>query len=117
MRQTLIKKCDIFIDQLILGSYGMATMEALTYGKPVLCFMKDSVRNNEFPENLPIINSNPLTVYQNLKILLDNPTIRYETGGKSREYALAFHDINKVMPRLTGVYYKEVQKKISKHYK
>jgi glycosyltransferase involved in cell wall biosynthesis len=99
-----IKKCDIFIDQLILGSYGMATMEALSYGKPVMCFIKESVLTNEFPNDIPIINTNPKTIISVLKKYLDDSHLRNKCGKKSREFAKKYHDTKSVIPQLIETY-------------
>jgi hypothetical protein len=103
-----IKSCDIFIDQLILGSYGMATMEALAYGKPVFCFMKESVLKNEFPVDIPIVNANPDNLVKILSIYLDSAALRNSTGINSRKYAENYHDAKNVIPLILDVYKKEI---------
>jgi len=55
--QDEIKKADIVIDQLILGEFGLITIEALAQGKPVVCFVRDAVRCG-YPWN-PIAYSTP----------------------------------------------------------
>lgn len=99
-----IQKCDIFIDQLILGSYGMATMEALASGKVVVCYMKPNVKNNEFPPELPIVNANPDNIFQTLKPLLVDASLRNNLGQESYNYALKYHSIKNVIPELIKTY-------------
>lgn len=99
----LIGKADIFIDQLVLGSYGMATMEAFAMGKPVVCYMKPSVLSC-FPGTSPVVNANPETIYETLEYLLTNPSLRYKIGVESRSYAEKFHNIDAVLDRLITIY-------------
>ncbi|MBL7915294.1 MAG: glycosyltransferase [Bacteroidia bacterium] len=99
-----IKKCDLYIDQLISGNYGMAAMEAMAFGKPVISFMKDSVLINEFPNDCPIINANPSNIESVIQTILSNKSILIETGVKSRNYILKYHEINNVIPILLDTY-------------
>lgn len=99
-----VKKCDVFIDQLILGSYGMATMEALAFGKPVFCYMKEKMTINEFPYDIPIVNTNPDNIFKNLELFLLDSILRNTTGIKSRRYAEKYHNIKIVIPSLINIY-------------
>lgn len=99
-----IKKCDLYIDQLISGNYGMAAMEAMAFGKPVISYMKDSVLINEFPNDCPIVNANPSNIESVIQTILSNKSILIETGVKSRNYILKYHEINNVIPILLDTY-------------
>jgi glycosyltransferase involved in cell wall biosynthesis len=102
-----IQRCDIFVDQIILGSYGMAAMEAFAFAKPVVCFMKPSVLNC-FPQNSPVINANPDTIKDVLRNLLMNASYRNEAGKYSREYAEKYHDIDANIGELIQIYSKAI---------
>ncbi|MCU0441499.1 MAG: glycosyltransferase [Bacteroidia bacterium] len=106
-----IQSCDLFIDQLIIGSYGMATMEALASGKPVICYLKPSVTKYELPLDCPIINANPDTLETVLRQLLINTKQLSVVGNESRNYALKYHDINQALPQLIEVYNKAIATK------
>lgn len=106
-----IRRSDIFIDQLILGSYGMATMEAFAFGKPVLCYMKPSVTGC-FPGTSPIINANPDTVYERIENLLLHPELRTAKGTESRKYAETYHNIDSVLDPLIHIYEETIRKKM-----
>ncbi len=83
---------DIVIDQLLLGWYGKLSLEAMALGKPTVCFINEEIVSQiSFARNLPIVNSNPLTLYQDLKSLLDNPKLISEIGTKSRAYVKSTH--------------------------
>jgi hypothetical protein len=110
-RQEAMKKvqeCDIFIDQLFLGSHGLSSCEAMSFGKPVLCYIMPEVYENGLPRACPIVNVNIHTIRDELKRFLTDKNLREETGKRSREYALKHHDADKVALDLLAIY-KEVQ--------
>ncbi|MEP7265532.1 MAG: glycosyltransferase [Bacteroidota bacterium] len=107
----LISSCDIFIDQLISGSYGMATMEALTMGKPVICFLKESVLKNELPADIPIVNGNPDNIKSKIEILLNDAGLRIELGEKGKTYIEKYHNVKKVAADLEKIYYSAIVNK------
>ncbi len=51
------KSCDIVIDQMVVGWYGMQSLEALYAGCSVLCFIEDKYRSFASPD-FPIIHCN-----------------------------------------------------------
>lgn len=97
------KKADIIIDQLILGSYGIFACEAMALGKPVVCYIQESLIQT-YPKNLPIINANPNTIQNVLENLLIDGNYRHEAGIKSREFAQDYHDIQVVATKLINIY-------------
>lgn len=105
-----IRKCDLYIDQLISGNYGMAAMEAMSFGKPVISFMKDTVSKKEFPAECPIINANPSTIESVLHTVLSSNSLLTENGKNSRNYILKYHEINSVIPKLIDTYTNIIRK-------
>lgn len=106
-----IKKCDIFIDQLLLGSNGMASCEALSMGRPVLCHIMDPVYQNGLPSDCPIVSTNAYTIKENLRRLLESPELREELGAKGRQYALKYLDVDVKAKELVGFYKELILKK------
>ncbi|MBK9109789.1 MAG: glycosyltransferase [Saprospiraceae bacterium] len=98
-----VRKCDLFIDQLITGSHGTAAVEAMAMGKPVLCYINPVVGQN-YSEDLPILNANPDTIQDVLQDLLDHPVKRNEIGRKSRLYVEKYHDDEKNAANLYALY-------------
>jgi hypothetical protein len=85
-------QADIIVDQLIYGSWGSTTIEALALGKPTICYLRPAWKNyflSCYPEysDLPIINSSPETFYADLRRLLDNKQLREDLSKRSREFA------------------------------
>ncbi len=99
----LIQKADIFLDQFVLGSYGMASLEAMAFGKPVVCYIKPSMVN-KYPPDLPIVNANQDNLAEVLKPLIEDGKLRYEFGRQSRAYVEKYHDAAKLAHQLVGIY-------------
>ena len=82
---------DIVFDQLIIGWYAMTALEAMSFGKPVICYLRDDLLDLYESEELiekdeiPIINSN----YKNInktKKLLDNKEEIENLGRLGRKF-------------------------------
>src|SRR4030095_13100382 len=74
-----INECDIFIDQMIWGEHGMASLEAIVMGKPVLCY-----KNHDKP--VGIIPCKPEEIQEKLNYFINNPNQIVEEGKKAREW-------------------------------
>lgn len=96
------KNADIVIDQILCGSYGLLSVEAMAYGKPVIAFIRPdlALRMND----LPICSANPDTIYDVLGELLRNPQKRLELGQAGRTFVENHHDSAKVAQHLLNVY-------------
>lgn len=98
----LYKSCDIFVDQLLSGWYGTASIEAMAFGKPVVCFLRESYRDYcDYYDSIPIINASPDTIYSTLKDMICNPAMLMEAAVASRSFVEEFHSECYVLPRLT----------------
>ena len=107
----LMSECDIFIDQLILGSYGLASIEAMSFGKPVICFIMPEVYEAGLPGECPIINANPDNLLNSLELIISNGHMRNEIGKKGRLFVEQYHDVDVVSRELINHY----SKKLIKH--
>lgn len=106
----IIQKADIFLDQFIIGHYGMATLEAMAYGKPVLCYIKPSLIN-EFPPDNPIVNANPSNLVEILEPLLRDGKLRHDIGKRSRMYVEKYHDATEISHQLVDIYHEVIKKR------
>lgn len=87
----ILAEADIVIDQLLYGTYGVFAIEAMALGKPVLCYIREDLREKDL-RDIPII---PVTIHnltQNLKYLIRNRELLPEIGWKSRKFAEEYHD-------------------------
>jgi len=104
-----VQQCDIFIDQLMLGSHGLSSCEAMSFGKPVLCYIMPAVYKNGLPADCPIVNVTIENIKEELGKLIINPFKRKELGQKGRNYALKYHDADLIAQMFVEIY-KEVQR-------
>lgn len=86
-----IKNSDLVIDQMLVGFYGLLSIESMAMGKPVVCYIREDIIRNS-PADMPVFNANPDTLYDVLKKILDNPELLNSAGEKSRIYAEKYHD-------------------------
>jgi len=105
-----MQQCDVFIDQIIIGAHGLASTEAMAFGKPVMCYLMPAIFENGFPSECPIFNTNRDTLKEQLIRLISNPALRHELGIKSRQYAEKYHDADKIAKDVYEVF-KEIQMK------
>lgn len=106
----LIKKADIYLDQFILGAHGMAALEAMAYGKPVVCYIKPSLVAS-YPEDIPVINANPDNLAITLEKLISDGQTRHQLGRKCRTYVEKYHDAVKLATELKKIYIDVIQRR------
>jgi glycosyltransferase involved in cell wall biosynthesis len=99
----MVRDADIFLDQFVLGGYGMAALEAMALGKPVLCYVKPSLIA-QYPSDLPIVNATQESLTDLLAGLLADGARRPEIGLRSRAYVEKYHDALKIAGELKGIY-------------
>lgn len=102
-----VASCDIFVDQLIVGGYGMAATEAMSMGKPVCCYLLENLYEYGLPKTCPIVNTNPDNLMEQLEELILHPEKRHSIGKASREYVEKYHDADKVGEELIRIYHQE----------
>ena len=99
-----IQSSDIFVDQLICGSHGMAACEAMSFGKPVLCYLMPELFESGLPSECPIVNTNPSNLEENLIRLITDGKLRQETGLKSRLYVEKYHNADNIAQELVSLF-------------
>ena len=96
-----VRRSDVYLDQFVSGSHGMATVEAMALGKPVVCYIKPSV---SYPTDLPIVNATAEGLADALEPLLVNGELRRDIGLRSRQYAEKYHDATLIARQLVELY-------------
>lgn len=97
------QKSDIFVDQLIIGHHGVASVEAMAMGKPVICFIKPSLLN-DYPPELPVVSANPDTIYEKLEMLIKDASLRNRLGVEGRKYAEKYHHDKVLAKEMVKIY-------------
>lgn len=100
-----IIKADIAADQFLVGAYARFAIEAMTLGKPVLCYLReDLIQYNPIWTECPIINSNPDNLKEKLRrLVLMSPEERADIGRKGRAYVEKYHSIQYVGERMDKI--------------
>lgn len=127
-------KADIIIDQLMIGWYGVLTLEGMALGKPVVVYIREELLRT-FEYDVPIQNANPDTIEDRLRELILDPRKREELGKQGRRFVEQYHNVNNVAKQLRELYssvlkqktktpsssadidYFEHQLKLAKYYK
>ena len=105
---SIIRNCDIMLDQFVLGHHGLVALEAMALGKPTICYLKPSMVS-EYPD-LPIVNANQENLKEVVKDLLEDGPRRYEIGLRSRAYVEKYHDAHKIAIELVNIYQELLEK-------
>lgn len=88
----LYESADIVIDQLRIGWYGVATVEAMSLGKPVVCYIREDLKHHIPELEEVLINANPNNLYESLKLVIENRSKAVKISKKARAYAVKNHD-------------------------
>jgi len=94
---------DIFVDQVIMGTHGLSSVEAMALAKPVVCYIKPSM-TGEYPPELPIVNANPDTLEAALEKLIQDGELRHRLGLAGRAYVEQYHDATLIAAQLQQIY-------------
>jgi glycosyltransferase involved in cell wall biosynthesis len=99
----LYQQADIVIDQILCGAYGNVSVEAMAFGKPVICYIRPDLTET-YPQDLPIVSANPDNLYDQLKQLVKDAELRYVLGNKGRKYVEKHHEGTAVIKQLIAIY-------------
>lgn len=100
-------KSDFFIDQIMSGWYGTASLEAMALGRPVVCSIRKSYFEHiDYGHKIPIIHADPDCIYDSIKYMIENRAKLPELGRISRKFVEDIHDSRKLSKVLIGYYHK-----------
>lgn len=103
----LIATADLFIDQVLIGWYGAAAVEAMKMGIPVVCFINEAhlaLTPARFAAELPVISAGPFDLVETLRPLLREPEQLAEIGRRSRAFVERWHDPQRLAAITAAVY-------------
>ncbi|MEG3436211.1 hypothetical protein V0288_03690 [Pannus brasiliensis CCIBt3594] len=100
--QKMMATVDVVADQLVVGWYAMFALEAMAMEKPVLCYLRDDLKELYItaglvkPDEIPIINCAPLTVKEQIRNLINHPERLSAIKKRSREFVLTHHSLESI---------------------
>jgi glycosyltransferase involved in cell wall biosynthesis len=100
---SLYRDADIVVDQLLIGAYGLVSVEAMATGRPVICYIADDVRPL-YPDSLPVESATPSDLGNVLLGLMSNKGLRRRLAYEGRRYVERYHD-SRVVARVLLDYY------------
>jgi len=93
--RTAVRGCDVLADQFLAG-YGLAAIEGMSSGKPVLSnlsWLDDDMREGTALRECPIVDSPPDRLEESLRRLALDPALRSRLGAAGRQYVLDHHSL------------------------
>jgi hypothetical protein len=94
--------CDILVDQLMMGWYGLLAIEGMAERRAVVAYLRADLRPR-FPD-CPIVSAEPATLYEVLRGLVRDPARRMRIGEQGARFAREHHDTKVVGAALLGEY-------------
>lgn len=101
-----LKNADIVIDQILIGEYGVLSIEAMALGKPVLCFIRPKLWSHyiKLDPSFPIVNVNITNIEEKLRDVVLDKNRRDKISLDGRTYVEKFHDGEKNAEKLIDIY-------------
>lgn len=87
----LVAQADIVVEQLVLGLYSVAAVEAMAAGRLVLAHVHDRVRRR-LPCPLPVVEATPATLEEVLRAIVSDPDVYMSTARAGVDYSRRVHD-------------------------
>ena len=94
-----IAQVDLVADQFVIGWYAMFTLEAMSLGKPVMCYLREDLvelytkANLLQADEIPIINTDIEHIKENLIWAYENKELLKERAQRSQQYVQEHHSL------------------------
>jgi hypothetical protein len=89
--RSMVLDCDILVDQILTGSYGVAAVEAMSAGRLVVGLVAHDVRAL-LPEQPPIVDVQDGSLEEVFSAILSDPKTYAAQAIRGPEYARRWHD-------------------------
>jgi glycosyltransferase involved in cell wall biosynthesis len=98
-----LAQADVLVDQLLLGICGMAGLEAMALGKPVVTYLREDLQGM-YPDGFPAVHTTKETLADVLEELLSDFPRRRELGVAGRAYVERHHSPEVLGAKLLDLY-------------
>jgi len=98
-----LRKADIVLDQLLLGGFGSLSVEGMSMGKPVICYLIDSVKKEHY-DDCPIMNTNIDNLKENIAHLIKHEKLRKQLGEQGRVFVRRHFDYKSINEAVLKLY-------------
>ena len=85
------------------GLPGMVCLEAMSMGKPALCYVSPQVLAL-MPGSCPVVPVTPESLKTVLRAVMSSANMRQDLGGRGKEYVARHHDPGRIAARCLEVY-------------
>ncbi len=99
----MMQSSDVVVDQLVIGGIGSVSMEAMSYGKPVVGYLLQEVIDKHCPD-LPLCNATIDTVKDVLRELIVSKELREEKGRAGLAYIHKYYNKEKMVNDMIELY-------------
>ncbi len=86
--------CDILVDQLMMGWYGLLAIEGMAERRAVVAFIRGDLRSAQF--DCPVVSAEPATITNVLRELVSDPSRRAALGEAGARFVRREHDTRAV---------------------
>lgn len=100
----LYSEADIVIDQLRIGWYGVASVEAMSLGRCTVAYIREDIQNYLSEFNHPIVSANPESIKDVLLKLINDRNKVVEQGAIARDFVENYHCQEKVVSKYKSIY-------------
>lgn len=101
--------CDILVDQLMMGWYGLLAMEGMAERRAVVAYVREDFR--ERLHDCPVVSAEPATVADVLRALVTDPARRRALGERGAAFVKQAHDLAPVGEALLAHYAEAIAKR------
>ena len=98
----LMAECDVFVDQVFMGWYGMVSVEAMALERPALAYLRPDFEARA--QGCPLVRITVDTLADELASLLEDTPRRRALGEAGRAWVEREHEAHVIARRLVALY-------------
>ena len=97
-----LAECDVFVDQVFMGWYGMVSVEAMALARPALAYLRPEFEPRA--QGCPLVRITVDTLADDLAAVLSDTPRRRELGEAGRAWVEREHDAHVIARKLVTLY-------------